>query len=304
MSKAGTFRDLRELPKDPVGLLTGHRFEIIEADGGSVVDTDPETATKRPLRSDQDIESLLLQLSKDLALIANHRVRNYDALLNSVESWLLVLDFIEAALPGLLTVGVLQPLIDLDAFLHDLVVRRKSGLLASRDRLFDGGYRWIESFEYVLKGGERPRRPSPKAIRKYQDKMEGRICVVWLALELGLSKEDVEPKMGELLRAARIRNCDDQLTTAITAEIVKEWFVSVQIKGRTLGRRFCYQKIVENKEHELESCKNNPERAIQFAMEQLEWVRCRQPINRPIPSNRKGFADKKPRTGPKKKIGK
>ncbi len=295
---ARKIRELSELPKEKVELLTGHRFKIVGGNEQLVVDTEREKEIT--VGSFDGIEARVRELAKDLVLIANHRVKRYDALLNSVESWTTVVLFMKQTFPGLLTSGVLQPLVDLDGCLHDLVVGRISGLIASRDALFDGGYRWIESYDVAYSEGEEPREPTKRTVRTYQDIIEGRITLVWLALKYGLPKGKVAEAMERLMKDAEIRNCDDQLDTPITADNVKTWFASVSERGRALGRRYCYEADVRNFGDRLKACKGNSEEALTFAREQLEWVRCRQPINRPIPHSAKEESIKSERTGPRK----
>jgi hypothetical protein len=166
--------------------------------------------------------------------------------------------------------------------------------------LFDGGYRWIESYDVAYSEGEEPREPTKRTVRTYQDIIEGRITLVWLALKYGIPKGKVAQTMERLMKDAEIRNCDDQLDAPITADNVKTWFDSVSQRGRALGRKYCYEADLKKFSDQLKACKGSPEQALIFAREQLEWVRCRQPINRPIPFSAKESSIKSERTGPRK----
>ena len=277
--------DQRSFSKLPKGKTrSSNQFKIEGGQPTKLVDA--KRIAPYTLESHLEQEAQLENLAYDLVKTCNYRVGCYDPLLNSIEAWTKIYEFVIESFPALLSSGVLQPIVDLDACLHDLVVNKQPGLVYHRDRWMDGGYRTLEEISELAHEGKKPRQRSNRAVRAYRDRQEGMTVLVLDALRLAMpgnkekQKAAIEPILKKLLKEFNIKTIDDVNGEITTPNEVWSWARTCE-KGRSGGRRYIYERAKARFGQQLEAC-TTQERAICFAREHLEWVRCHQPTNRPL----------------------
>ncbi len=250
------------------------------------------------ISDDPEIRRTSEKLLQGLVEVANFRFLTFDYLLNCSEALSVVSSGLRDFFPALKTSELLQPFVDLQACMNELVIRRRPGILAHRDPLFDGGYRWLESFDEAQSAGEPYYISSSKRVLTWADMQEARIAVSYDALfnAYGSKRhksEEANAVMRKLIEKTKIRHFHENENDLIKLEEVQDWRGRAGEKGRSAGRKYAVQ-VLRKKYGVLKSPDLKPElgnyeirlsvsEATEFARNMLEEVRCLQPSKHPMP---------------------
>lgn len=254
-------------PKNPRYELTGDQGHLL---------TDNVSGKVYSLVIDDKIRSRLNDLLSNLVEVANRRGSGFDPLFNCLENLDALFVFMKEAFPPLLTSGVLQPLVDIRAAVHDKVVGAKPPLLDGRVRGLDGRYRLRDEYpenSFKDEGGGMPTRP----LRLYRYTLEAVILIAFDALLRGHGYEEAVSEFRKILRALGIRSQDYRPSRPILVEEVISWRKAV-LKDESkpaAARAYSYKKLRELHAAELHLCGDRAE-GRRFAERTLERVRTLQ----------------------------
>jgi hypothetical protein len=265
---------LNELPKERDRSGTRYQFSA----GPPVTLTDTEKGKSYQLNSSLAQTPEFQKMFTELVTVANRRVDTFDPLLNSYEAMGCILNLLTENFLELFTSGLMQPVIDLDACVHNLVAGRNPGIVYNRSRFFDGGYRWLETLRDLRQQGKEPRIPTSTPIRPYSDMHEARIVLAYRALLAGRSRSDAQAVMKKLLETYKIRNVDDEPDQFVTIADVESLSRYVEDNDKSLGRVYCWEKLKKSHSGDLEAC-SNPIEGKKFAEQVLARASWKQPRN-------------------------
>ncbi len=244
--------------------------------------------TQLHLSSDRASRLLQINLLRQLVEVANFRVDTFDHLLNMSEFFSTLANAFSASFPDLKSSALLEPLTDLKHCLHQLVCNRTPGIIRNRDRLFDGGMRWLETYDEAQRLGEKYRVPSDKPVRTWADIQNAKIALAYEALHIAFGDEKhfdellSTRKMNTLLKEANIQHFDEDKKGLLETSDILGWRKKNGEFGEVLGMRFSWMKLKELHEHDLAKC-GDKNYAVAFAAEIIEGVRLRQPSRHPKP---------------------
>ena len=244
--------------------------------------------TQLRLSSDRASRLLQINLLRHLVKVANLRVDTFDHLLNMSEFFLVLADAFSASFPDLKSSALLEPLIDLKNCLYQLVCKKTPGIIKNRDRLFDGGMRWLETYDEAQRLGKKYRVPSDKPIRTWADIQNAKIALAYEALHVAFGDEKhfdellSTKEMNTLLQKAEIQHFDEDEKGFVKSSDILGWRKKNGEFGEVLGMRYSWMKLKELHERDLENCRDK-NFAVAFAAEIIEGVRLRQPSRHPKP---------------------
>ena len=283
--------------------ISSGRFELSWTnDRLTLTDTDRSEfdgrAREIPLSTDLAIRKLSEKLLQNLVEIANFRHSNFNYLLNCNEALVVLLSALRDCFPPLKTSELLQPLVDLQSCMHDLTIGRRPGIVRYRDPLFDGGYRWLETFDKALRAGKPYPISGDRRVLTWADMQEAKLAISYDALITAYDtkshqREHANAVMKKLLEKAKIRRFGDNNLHEIKFSEVKNWRERVGEAGRGVGRSYAVhvlrKKFGTPKSGITEPKLGNYEirlsvaEATDFAKNMVEEVRCLQPSKHPKP---------------------
>lgn len=247
----------------------------LTCDQGNLL-TDNVSGKVYSLVVDEKMQHYVDELLHRLVEVANRRRSGFDPLFNCLENLDALFDFLKISFLPLLTSGVLQPLVDIRAAVHDKVVGAKPPLLDGRVRGLDGRYRRRDEYpkdSFRDDGGGAPTRP----LRLYRYKLEGVILMAFDALSRGHSHEEAVSVFRKLLRTLEIRSQDYRPSRLLLVEEVISWW-KVVLKDDSkpaAARAYCYKQLREFYAAELQLCGDRAQ-GRRFAETALERVRTLQ----------------------------
>lgn len=214
-------------------------------------------------------------LVSSLVAVANRRTGDFDPLFNSLDALDALFVFVKRRYPALLESGVLEPIADLNAAVHDRVVGAKPQLF--RREGFDGSYRCREDYPQAAipdpDASKAPDRPQ----QTHANLMEGLTALAFEALRRGHDAMEARDRMASMLREARIGLCDGKPGTGVDVKVAVSWHRSVTEAGRrpAAGRAYTWKVLNERFAAELAGCAN-PVEGRRLAATMLQRVRNHQ----------------------------
>lgn len=248
-------------------LARGQEHSLIENDSGQ---------TYSLATGDQTWDHLDTLLSS-LVKVANRRQGGFDPLFNCLESQDAIFVFLKKIFPPLLASGVLQPLVDLNAAVHDKVVGARPPLLDGRMRGLDGSYRLRGEYPEGSFRDDRRNDAPTRPVRLYRYMLEALTLIAFDALLEGHGHGHAVSELQKMLRRFGIRTQDHRPSRPVLVENVVSWRKGVlgNVSRPAAARAYSYNELRQHYDTELRLCSDQAE-GRRFAEKTLERVRTHQ----------------------------
>lgn len=251
------------------------RYELTLGQSQSLIDH--VSGQTYSLAIENETQDHLKALLASLVEVANRRRGSFDPLFNCIESQDAIFVFLKKAFPPFLTSGVLQPLVDVNAAVHDTIVGARPSLLHSRMRGLDGSYRLRDEYpEGSFKNEERNDAPT-RPVRLYRYMLEALTLIAFDALLEGHDYKNAVSELRKMLRRFRIRTQDYKPSRPILVENVVSWKRGVlkNVSKPAAARAYSYNELRQHYADDLRLCSDQAE-GCRFAEKTLERVRTHQ----------------------------